>query len=540
VKTINLDVNEGLFEEKDLNYQESKSFLTSDHGLNSQGLANAESLHTQSFDDFDLRTAGVDLYSINGCKTGTIGKIVETKKTNIFGYTSTAYEIQKETTGDGTVPLESANNLLINDANLFYAVKADHGKMPSQNGIRQQIVNLISGSSLDVGNKIISKADLDQNLEKCKLTGFLISKHSPISIEVQDQNGKRTGIAPDGSIQNDIPGADYQILGEQAFVFIPTDENQNYAIDLKGEGSGTFTLKNSRIINGQIEATEVFSNLAVMPDLTGQINLGVATTLVLSNQPEPVLPSATLSASQSEDLQPSVSTLNLSGLSGQPGFYRSDVSVSLSAADDNSGVLNINYNLDNTGWRKIDSNAATFAVSNEGSHTITFFSTDKAGNNEPEKALNFTIDKTAPEATIEFDPTIKDLKFTSNETATIKDNDSVILITDQAGNTTEITLKSKNRKILMRAEIKSIKYNGVPADISRNVMAFLWVYDKKNNLLKLSQHVQTKKGYNILAFYDGKKTTFFGRDANGLIMKTFGGLKIIKIATNKGDLSWSY
>ena len=100
----------------------------------------------------------------------------------------------------------------------------------------------------------------------------------------------------------------------------------------------------------------------------------------------------------------------------------------------------------------------------------------------------------------------------------------------------------------MSAEIKSIKYNGVSADISRNKMAFLWLYDKSSNLKILSQYVKStlrlrsgqEKDYNILAVYDGKNTKIAGKDSSGKISKSFSGLKIIKITTNNGDLGWGY
>jgi pimeloyl-ACP methyl ester carboxylesterase len=531
---------------KDLNYDESKSFLTTDHSLNYLALTGAENLHTQDFDNYDLRTAGVDVYAIDGCKAGTLGKITEVRFKDLLGNSHITYEKPEQVPGDGTVPLESATNLPISQSNKYYALTADHGKMLSQDGIRQEIVNLISGSSLGIGDNKIT-----QDIGQCQLNGKAISVFSPINIFVTDQNGSKLGLAEDESIINEIPNADFEIWGEHKFIYLPTDNGQIYNIDINGTGDGTFTIKSQDILNNQAGSTEVFSNLPVTAELTGQINLvGGATTLSLKQDPNEapvtVLPSAVLNAVQSDDLLPPTSAATISGTVGRPGFYRSDISVNIKATDDLSGVLDIEYNLDNAGYQKIADGSTDIIVLGEGSHTITFFSTDKAGNNETEQTITFTIDKTPPEAIIEFDPSIKDLKFTGADNiseaslVTIIDKDNIITLTDQAGNTTEITLKDRNRKIFMRAEIKSLKYNGISAEISKNSMAFLWIYDKKKNLKTLSQHVETKKGYNILAIYNGKKTTFLGRDAHGRIKKTFDGLKIIKVTTNKGDLSWSY
>jgi len=122
----------------------------------------------------------------------------------------------------------------------------------------------------------------------------------------------------------------------------------------------------------------------------------------------------------------------------------------------------------------------------------------------------------------------------------VYDKDDKVVLKDGAENTTEIKLKGKDRKKLMLAEIKSIKYNGISTDISKNNMTFLWLYDKNKNIKMLSQYVKSKKDYNILAVYDGKNTKITGKDSSGKISKVFSGLKIIKVVTNKGDLSWSY
>src|SRR3989344_4846918 len=142
-------INQGFFSSttQDLDFNQASNFLTTGHQLNSQALTNAHNLHTVDFDNFDMRDTGVNLYSINGCKAGTISKIIERRTQKIFG-TEVSYDSPQRSPGDGTVPLESATNLPIDQGNKYYALKSDHGKMPSQDGIRQKIVNIISGSNL--------------------------------------------------------------------------------------------------------------------------------------------------------------------------------------------------------------------------------------------------------------------------------------------------------------------------------------------------------------------------------------------------------
>lgn len=542
---------------QNLNFSQTDNFLVNDHGFSSQGLANAHTLHSSGLDDFDMRSAGVDLYSIVGCKNPTTGNINEDREATSQGYVVDGY-VTNDITGDGTVPMASADSLTLDSNNKFYAIKADHGKMPSANGIRQKIVNIISGSNLDTGSNIISQQSLASNPSQCQLTGHWWQIFSPLSIEVFDQSGNRAGITSDGSIQNDIPGADYEVLGEHKFVFVPTDAGQTYHVNLAGTGTGTFTFKDESINSGSVTQTQVFSNIPVTPALTGQVNLNSAggqTFLALeatpTSSPVTVQPSSIVNQSQSLDLTPPVSTSTITGTVGQPGFYRSNVGVNFSATDpivnndpsQTSGVLKTSYSVDGAGYQ-IYSTSTPISVTVEGLHTITFFSTDNAGNNELPQTISFTIDKTSPELTMQFNPQVLDLQFSGSDNLststgiTVLDQDTVITVTDQAGNNTQLIFKDKNRKKALKAEIQSLSYNNVAQDISKTVLKFNWTLDKLSQIKTLEQHVKTKKEFNIDAVYSGGQTTLSGKDQSGKISKVINGLTVLKVTTNKGDFGW--
>ncbi len=429
---------------KDLNYNETKSFLTSDHQLNAVAMNFAEGLHTQDFDNFDMRNTGVNLYAVDGCKTPTLSNITETRATNIFGQKIIEYKNVKWAPGDKTVPLESSTNLPIDQDHKFYSLNASHGTMMTQDGSRQQIINIISGSNLSPGKNIT------QDITKCQLNGKAISVFSPVDIFVTDQDGKKLGLAEDGSIFNEIINADFQIWGDPAspadrhkFLYLPTDEGQTYTITMDGTGTGTYTIKIDDIQNSNVVKTQEFRDLPVTADLTGVVNFGAQKDFLTVKQ-----------------------------------------------------------------------------------NTVS----------QPE-----TIFSSPPEVVISFDTAKKDLTFSSpQKNVTIVDSDNTITLTDQVGNKTEITLKEKDRKKRMSAEIKSLKYNGVAQDISKNSMMYAWNVDKAGNFKKIIQHVKSKKEYNILAEFDGKNTNIIGKDVIGKIKKTVAGLKIISITTDKGDFNWSY
>ena len=259
----------------DLNFEEVKNFLTDNHLLNSFALTNANSLHTQDFDNFDMRVAGIDLYSINGCKAGTLGKITEVRYKGLSGLKSISYEQPVEVPGDNTVPLESSTNLPIDQDHKFYALKADHGKMMSQDGIKEKITNIISSSNLLVNNNLIT-----QDISRCQLNGKAISVFSPIDLYITDQDGNHSGIASSGNIINDIPNADVQVWGDHKFIYLPTDEGQVYSVDMRGTGKGTYTIKSNNISDGEYIKTDTFSNLPVTDELIGIINISSPNTFL--------------------------------------------------------------------------------------------------------------------------------------------------------------------------------------------------------------------------------------------------------------------
>jgi len=281
--------------ETDLDYQGFKDYLTQDYNLNSQALSNAENLHSNAFDNFDLRTAGVDLYSIDGCKTGTMTNFLQVNYIDIFGREITSFDRVDLKTGDGTVPIQSSTNLPIDQSKKYYALSSNHSKLLSADGSRQEIVNLISGSNLAVNSNLIT-----QDASQCKLNGKAIEVFSPVDISVSDLSAEKLGLA-DGNVINNIPNADFMVLGEHKFVYLPA--GQSYSVALQGTDAGIFTIKTKDIVNDEIVKTESFDNIPVTVDLTGMVNLSgllsSPTTLTIKNTPasapQTILPTSTTS-----------------------------------------------------------------------------------------------------------------------------------------------------------------------------------------------------------------------------------------------------
>ncbi|MBN2599074.1 MAG: hypothetical protein JXA75_00935, partial [Candidatus Thermoplasmatota archaeon] len=97
-----------------------------------------------------------------------------------------------------------------------------------------------------------------------------------------------------------------------------------------------------------------------------------------------------------EDVEPPVTTCSLNGtISGE--IFISDVTVTFTAIDAGSGVNYTMYQLDDGAWSLY---ANPVVVSDDGEHTLDFYSVDIAGNKEPENHCNFTIQHPGPSITI--------------------------------------------------------------------------------------------------------------------------------------------
>jgi hypothetical protein len=94
----------------------------------------------------------------------------------------------------------------------------------------------------------------------------------------------------------------------------------------------------------------------------------------------------------SVDTTPPVTTCTLEGtLEGD--VYTSNVIVTLTATDAQSGVNYTKYKLDDGTWMDY---TEAFEVALDGSHTVRFYSVDNAGNQETEKSCSFTIQHPLP------------------------------------------------------------------------------------------------------------------------------------------------
>lgn len=93
------------------------------------------------------------------------------------------------------------------------------------------------------------------------------------------------------------------------------------------------------------------------------------------------------------DTTPPSTSASLSGTQGDAGWWRSAVTVRLSAGDSQSGISATRARIDGGGWFAY---GGPFAVGGEGGHRVEFYSVDGAGNQEGTRAVSFSIDSAPP------------------------------------------------------------------------------------------------------------------------------------------------
>lgn len=98
------------------------------------------------------------------------------------------------------------------------------------------------------------------------------------------------------------------------------------------------------------------------------------------------------------DITSPTTTIIQSGLPGNNDWYISNVGISLTATDSDSGVKEIHYSIDGT-ETVVAGSSASFTISVDGEHPVGYYAVDNAGNTETAHPLSIKIDQTAPTVT---------------------------------------------------------------------------------------------------------------------------------------------
>ncbi len=297
--------------------------------------------------------------------------------------------------------------------------------------------------------------------------------------------------------------------------------------------------------NGSIKETHVFNDIGITP--SSVIKLDVADQsadqslnldLAGSGNFQTIHENANLGPQQDQDLTPPETLAVVSGTQGMNGWYKGNAQVTLSATDDNSGVLVTKYSLDDGQSYQIYSDP--FAINQEGSSAVKYFSVDKAGNDEVVKSLNLHIDKSAPEIQTQFDLTLKDFVFQTTDNL---DPDPVIsctqtscTATDDAGNTTILSFQKTKVLTTKNLKLLSVSYNGTTSSFQPNLLVINLV-EKSGSLLDFDQGFWLKSKQVIYIDLNKPKnqSTIYTLKSNGTLTKeVVSGMRFLQVSTEKG------
>jgi len=159
-------------------------------------------------------------------------------------------------------------------------------------------------------------------------------------------------------------------------------------LDVSGDGRG------SNSLTGQFSIQDVAFDYS-----TGQPRV-VRFQASFEQHSEGMTPALTGSISfvDASDLSIPVTTASLSGPLGNDNWYTGPVKISLSATDatGEGDVVATYYSVDSG---PVQTYSGPFTVAADGSHTLAFWSVDRAGNQESPRYQPFKIDVTAPAIT---------------------------------------------------------------------------------------------------------------------------------------------
>ena len=169
-----------------------------------------------------------------------------------------------------------------------------------------------------------------------------------------------------------------------------TPDDSNGSIEINGvdiNGSGIIANMNFTVIGNVNDSTDIS---IVVKDLTNNTSMPVDRQPVITNGTFEVTEQVTTCPEGVEDCTAPVTTI--SGVD-DGGVYNENVTITLSATDDKSGVNETIYTV-NGGTTTTYS--APFIVDTVGDNEVAYWSTDNAGNIEPENMVTFTIKEPVP------------------------------------------------------------------------------------------------------------------------------------------------
>ncbi|EKD85152.1 MAG: Esterase [uncultured bacterium] len=367
-----------------LNFDQTKNLL-SNLNYNMSVFNFGEQFHN-SLDSILNQTNGTKVYGIVGTAQPTLGQINETWwitwPINLFPKRDEIF-----INGDGTVPLYSASlkndNLDISGATKIYYVEQNHGNLVSTNGTAMQTVKAILNDDNDLPVEVKD--------QKFILEGEQISLDDG-ELDLYDDQNRHCGLNEKGEIEENIPDVICTTSGNTKHAFVKKKAAKvkvKATRKKKAVSSKTTNIKKRTYREDRISKTAIYKDIAIDEkggiefDLDPSSDISPPLTIYPdSAQPESeiIIPTSEIQGGNAFDQSSPTTSIQISGTKDSSGIYTNPVTITLTGNDTESGILRIEYSLDNGQTVKIYSEP--FIISAPGKTTIQIKAVDKSGNEE--------------------------------------------------------------------------------------------------------------------------------------------------------------
>lgn len=357
-----------------MDYDQTSAFITDNDSSSNPTLLSDVDVFHEALDSYNITVP--NFYNIIGCTEPTILGF------NVYG--NDEYDL-KWGLGDGTVPGASTN--LPDNGNNYFALGVNHIGLVSDGGtvsLMQEIIdNTTSTNSLpwDIST---SSASCSTYSPQWNVGWLIASAHSPIALNVYDSEGDHTGPNASGTIDLQIPGSQYETIGDNTFIIVPASDTYN--IVGQGLSSGSFTLKVKEYdsgVNLAGEATYVdvpLASASTTATLTGVSSSTLDPDLSLDvygngTDVEDVPATALLNASSAADIYPPTITVSTSSIPTSV-TVGATTTITFSFSDTSSTIATSSATFNGTPF----TSGQTLTFSTPGTSTIEFFAEDDNGN----------------------------------------------------------------------------------------------------------------------------------------------------------------
>jgi hypothetical protein len=300
---------------------------------------------------------------------------------------------------------------------------------------------------------------------------------------------------------------------------------------------------NNTDVEASFTATDALSGFDSGPSTSGAFTFtaegaGQSHTFIVSDQAGNET-SATVSDVNIDKTSPVIEAVP-NPLPNANGWNNTDVTVSFNASDALSGIF---------------SSSSPVTLTNEGAgQLVTGTAMDRAGNIASVN-ISINIDKTAPEALVQFDPVTRDLKVLGRDSlsgvlpgavspvsVTPQGGSSqrrTYTVNDLAGNTLTLVLEIQATGHQLQANIVSLQYNSGPiVGAPDNNLRYSWQTDANGAIRKLDQDLR------INGSPDQEVEGDFSADQNQTVITTkhpkettvLPGLVFVRFASVQGQL----